>query len=150
MSELIVKCGNALTQHVQMVFPEGGLAKLSKSGIGIAYKAVGAGGAGSVLSAAMDASLAVSRKLHGGMLFPGSVLVYSDKVVFEPAFRFLSGLYEGIESVTIPANSIRDVELTTKFLVLSTIDLHLTSGDHVRIVATAEAKKMTNAIKSIL
>lgn len=150
MSELILKCGNPVTQHVQMVFPDGGVATFTKSGIKIAYKAIGAGMAHSVMSAAMNASLALSRTIHGGMLFPGTLFVYSDEVAFHPAFRFLSGLYEGVESVTIPSSIIRDVELTTKLLVLNTIDIHLTSGARARIVATAEAKKITNAIRSIL
>lgn len=150
MSQLILKCGNPITQHIQMVFPEGGVAKLTRSGIGIAQKVVGAGTGGTVMGLAMDASLALQRKIHGGMMFPGTLYVYSDKVVFEPAFQFLSGLYEGVESVTIPASIISNVELTTKLLVVNTIEIHLTSGEHVKIVATAEAKKIITAIKSIV
>jgi hypothetical protein len=150
MSELILKCGNAVTQHVQMVFPEGGVAKLTRSGIKLAYKAAAAGSGGKIMGAAMDASLALSRKIHGGMLFPGTLFVYSDRVDFHPSFRVLSGLYEGVEAVTIPRNVIRSVELSTRLLVLNTIAIQLTSGDDVRIVATAEAKKIAGAIRSIL
>lgn len=150
MSRLILKCGNPVTQHIQMVFPEGGVAKLTRSGIGIAYKLASASTAGKVMGLAMDATLAVQRKIHGGMIFPGTLYVYSDKVVFEPAFQFLGGLYEGVETVTIPASIIRSVDLTTKFLVVNTVDIHLTSGEHVRIVATAEGKKIANAIDSII
>jgi hypothetical protein len=150
MSQLILKCGNPITQHIQMVFPEGGVAKLTQSGIGIARKLAGAGTGGKLMGLATDASLALQRKIHGGMIFPGTLYVYSDKVVFEPAFQFLSGLYEGVEAVTIPATIIRSVEVTKKLLVMNTIDIHLTSGDHVRIVATAEAKKIADAVKSIV
>lgn len=150
MSQLILKCGNPITQHIQMVFPEGGVAQLTRSGIGIAQKLVGAGTGGTIMGLAMDASLALQRKIHGGMIFPGTLYVYSDKVVFEPAFQFLSGLYEGVESVTIPTSVITRVGLTTKFLVLNTINIHLASGEHVKIVATVDARKITDAIQSIL
>lgn len=149
MSTLIGKFGSAVPGYINGYFPDGDASELTRKGFELALRATGHGMAGSLLMHAMDAGMKIQKNMMGGISHPGTLWVYSDKVVFRP-LELLRLLHDGVEAITIPAYQIREVELRGTLLINPHLHLHLYSGDRVRFDTMFSGRKIANAIKSII
>jgi hypothetical protein len=97
----------------------------------------------------MDAGIKIQKGMMGGISHPGTLWVYSDKVVFRPV-ELLQIFHDNVEAIVIPAHQIRDIEIQGIPFISSRIVLHLHSGERVRFDPPFDGRKITRAIKSII
>ncbi|WP_157081097.1 hypothetical protein [Novosphingobium naphthalenivorans] len=143
-SKLILKIGN-FGGNVEFIYPDGGLDDLSKYGLQTVFKVAGAGVAGIVT----NVSEMVSKRILGGLPFPGTLYVYEDRLEFRPAFRLIGFIYKGIEEIIVPSSLIKLAEQKNKGLIVNYVEIFLHEGGSVKIASMLHSKKIAQAINSM-
>jgi hypothetical protein len=138
---------------VQGVFPEGGYGELAYLGVKIINKVARVPGfANQLFKLRHLAEKKVHTALLGGYCVPVVLRVYTDRVEIDPNIpSFLSGLYENIEMITIPANMIRSVRTGSEKIIYEVVDIMLDNGKF-RLAFMAKiggAGRVYDAIRSI-
>lgn len=149
MSELLGSFGDSITQTVNGIFPDGGVGNLA----GYAIKAANSATGGSAINHLMDGHSYLMKKIWGGVPFPGTVKIFTDKINFVPSVFIKLPIYKGIELISIPYNDVVSIDKVKKGpLKLSGIKIGFTTGEFLimapydtdKIIALLERKVKIN------